>query len=42
MDARRVSRQRLDKHVPVNALNNRTNVYHSLLGDSQHTKEVAG
>jgi hypothetical protein len=42
MDARRVSRQRLGKHVPISALNNKTNIYLSLLGNSQRTSEVAG
>jgi hypothetical protein len=42
MYARRVCRQRLDKHVPVSAFYNRTNVYRSLLGNSQRTNEVAG
>jgi hypothetical protein len=42
MNARSVSKQRLDKHVQVNAINNRMNVYCSLVGNSQRTNKVAG
>jgi hypothetical protein len=37
-----IARQRLDKHPAIRASNNRTNVYSSLLGISQHANELVG
>jgi hypothetical protein len=37
----RIARQRLDKHPAIRALNNRTNVYSSLLGNSQRANGLA-
>jgi hypothetical protein len=37
----RIARQRLDKHSAIRANNNRTNVYRSLLGNSQLVNELA-
>jgi hypothetical protein len=36
-----IARQRLDKHPAIRARNNRTNVYSSLLGNSQRTNGLA-
>jgi hypothetical protein len=38
----RIVRQRLDKHPAIRASNNRTNVYSSLLDNSQRANELAG
>jgi hypothetical protein len=38
----RIARQRLNKHPAIRARNNRTNVYSSLLGNSQRANELAG
>jgi hypothetical protein len=38
----RTARQRLDKHPAIHARNNRTNVYSSLLGNSQRANELPG
>jgi hypothetical protein len=37
----RITRQRLDKHSAIRARNNRTNVYSSLLGNSQRVNGLA-
>jgi hypothetical protein len=36
----RIARQRLNKHPDIRAHNTRTNVYSSLLGNSQHADEL--
>jgi hypothetical protein len=37
-----VSRQQLDKHPGIRSRNDRTNVYSSLLGNSQRANELLG
>jgi hypothetical protein len=41
MTCQRIARKRVDKHAAIRAHNNRTNIYNSLLGNSQRANGLA-